>query len=116
MFPILNSISARATMGRGSGSSLFLAKGKTALAVVCSRWIAICMLLKVTSASAQEALQNMLAGQTAANSRAQQMQAPQDYTVKFGDFRMLLAPSLAASYNDNINLAQTNVLDDFIIT
>ena len=58
----------------------------------------------------------MLAGQTAANSRTQQMQAPQDYTVKLGDFQMLLAPSLAVSYNDNINLAQTNVLNDFIVT
>ena len=38
-----------------------------------------------------------------------------DYTFKDGDFRLLMLPSLGVDYNDNINLAQTNVLDDFIV-
>jgi hypothetical protein len=79
------------------------------------QWIAILMLLPALSASAQEALQNARAGDAAANSRAKQMQSP-DYTFKKGDFQMLLLPSLGFDWNDNINLSQTNVMDDFIIT
>ena len=39
----------------------------------------------------------------------------QDYTFKKGDFRMLILPSLGLDWNDNINLAQTNVMDDYIV-
>jgi len=76
------------------------------------------MLLPVVTGSAQEALQNMQAGYTAADSRSQQMQSPQgqDYTFKSGDFRLLLTPSLGFQYNDNVNLANTNALNDFIVS
>ncbi|MGA2245986.1 MAG: outer membrane beta-barrel protein [Verrucomicrobiota bacterium] len=69
-------------------------------------------------APAQEALQNMQAGIAAANSRAQQMQSvpAQDYTFKDGDFRFLASPSLGLEYNDNVNLAKTDAMDDFIVT
>ncbi len=71
------------------------------------------MFLAMFSASAQEALQNSLAGQNAGDARTQQMQS-QDYTIRDGDFRLLLVPSLEFDWNDNINLSKTNVLDDFI--
>lgn len=83
------------------------------------RWgIAILLLLTPFPTVAQMALQNMLASDTSAANRSRQMQSlqPQDYTFKEGDFRMLVAPSLAGQWNENINLAKTNVLDDFIIT
>jgi hypothetical protein len=82
------------------------------------RWIAIFMLSATLPASAQEALQNSLAGDAAAKSRTQQMQSPQsgDYTFKDGDFQMLLLPSLGFQWNDNVNLSQTNVMDDFIVS
>jgi hypothetical protein len=82
---------------------------------VCPYWIGVFMLLAALSASAQEALQNSLAGDAAADSRSQQMQS-QNYTFKNGDFRMLILPSLGFDWNDNINLSQTNVMDDFIVT
>jgi hypothetical protein len=66
-------------------------------------------------AAAQEALQNSVATQNAAASRDDQMQQ-QDYTFKNGDFRMLVTPSLSSQWNDNVNLSQTNALDDYIET
>jgi hypothetical protein len=79
--------------------------------------LALLGLVPVLSAPAQEALQNMLAGDNAAAARNQQMQPPQlqDYTLKEGDFRMLVTPSLGLEWNDNVNLAQTNVLSDEIV-
>jgi len=62
----------------------------------------------------QEALQNSVKGQKVATDRDEMMKK-QDYTVKYGDFRMLVAPSLSADWNDNVNLSETNKLDDFII-
>jgi hypothetical protein len=82
---------------------------------VCPHWIAIFILLAALSASAQEALQNSLAGEAAADSRSQQMQQPQNYTFKNGDFRMLILPSIGFDWNDNVNLSQTNVWDDYIV-
>lgn len=89
-----------------------------AFSVLGRRWPAVFVVLTVTSASAQQAVQNMQAGLTAAQNRNQQMQSlqSQDYTFKKGDFRLLITPSLSAQYNDNINLANTNALDDFIAT
>jgi hypothetical protein len=72
-------------------------------------------LLMAISTGAQEALQNSLAGETAATSRNEQMQNP-DYTYKNGDFRLLVEPSLSAQWNDNVNLSETNRMDDYIVT
>lgn len=61
----------------------------------------------------------MWAGDAAAQSRNQQAQSPQaaeDYTFKKGDFRLLVVPSMGLNWNDNVNLAKTNVLEDFIVT
>jgi hypothetical protein len=78
-------------------------------------WILAVLVLAGFTAPAQEALRNAVAGNTAADARTQQMQN-QDYTFRNGDFRMLVTPALSAQWNDNVNLSQTNVLDDYIIT
>ena len=85
---------------------------------VGDRRIAVLVLLAALPTPAQEALQNMQAGNKAADSRAQQMQSAQsqDYTLKKGDFRLMVMPSLGLQYNDNVNLANTNALDDFIVS
>ena len=81
------------------------------------RWMAFFTLLAVLPAPAQEALQNSIADDKAAavRSRRVQSQQDQDYTFKKGDFIMLILPSLGFDWNDNINLAQTNVMDDYIV-
>lgn len=66
-------------------------------------------------ASAQEALQNSIAGQSNAESRAKQLQS-QDYTFKYGDFQTLLSATANASWNDNVTLSKSDVLDDYILT
>jgi hypothetical protein len=81
---------------------------------VCSRWIWILFVLAALPTSAQEALQNSLTGDAAAQSRTQQMQS-QNYTFKKGDFEMMVVPSMGLNWNDNVNLAQTNAMDDFIV-
>ena len=78
---------------------------------------AVFMFLTALSASGQEALRNSVAGDTAAESRTQQVQSQksQDYTIKDGDFRMLILPSVGIAWNDNVNLSKTNAIDDFIV-
>jgi hypothetical protein len=71
------------------------------------------------AATAQEALQNMMAGDSAATARAKVMNPSQgqpDYTFKEGDFRLLVVPSMGLQWSDNVNLAQTNIQSDFLIT
>jgi hypothetical protein len=82
----------------------------------CGR-IALLMLLAALPTSAQEALQNSIAGDQAAASRneAMQSQQPENYTFKKGDFQMLVLPSLGFDWNDNVNLSQTNAWQDYII-
>jgi hypothetical protein len=80
--------------------------------------LAVLMLLATRSALAQEALQNSLAGDAAAESRSQAMGSPQvsqDYTFKQGDFRLLLMPAMGLDWNDNVNLSKTNALEDVIV-
>jgi hypothetical protein len=93
-------------------------KGSFSSLIFRSLWIAVCFFAGVISASAQEALQNMAAGDSAAKARSQQMQSPQnqDYTFKKGDFQLMVVPAMSLEWNDNVNLAQTNALDDFIVT
>jgi hypothetical protein len=77
--------------------------------------IALILLLAIRSAPAQEALQNAQAGQNASAAQAKQLQSS-DYTFKDGDFRVLVLPSMGLQWNDNINLSQTNVMDDYILS
>lgn len=80
-------------------------------------WGVVCgLLLAALPATAQEALQNMQAGDANASSRTQQMQSSQqDYTYRNGDFRLLVLPSLGLDWNDNINLSHNNTMDDYIV-
>ena len=77
--------------------------------------VALLILLTVCSVSAQEALQNSQTGAAVAAARDKSLKS-EDYTFKNGDFRMLVTPSLSAQWNDNVNLSETNLLDDYIIT
>jgi hypothetical protein len=77
-------------------------------------WLAALLLLAARLATAQEALRTSLAGDAAAEARRLQLQSL-PYTVKSGDFRLLVTPSLALDWNDNINLSKNNAEADFIL-
>ena len=83
-------------------------------AAAASRWLAGTVILGARLAFAQDALRSSLAGDTAVEARNQQ-QASEAYTVKSGDFRLLVTPSLGLDWNDNINLVRTNALQDYIV-
>jgi hypothetical protein len=69
--------------------------------------------LAATPARAQLGLTDAMNDEAAAQARARQEGT--QYTIKSGDFRMLLQPSLSLQFNDNINLTQSGKQDDFII-
>lgn len=69
----------------------------------------------IGTASAQEALLNSLNGQSVAAAQAKSLQN-QDYTFKYGDFRMLVSPYMSAQWNDNVHLSENNPVDDYILT
>jgi len=88
---------------------------RSALSAFCAgRCLVAALALSASPASAQEALHYSLAGNAAAEARNLQQQ-PQDYTIKSGDFRLLVTPSLRFDWNSNINTAHTNALSDFIL-
>jgi hypothetical protein len=96
-----------ATSARGSR------RAPTALGWCWRLSLAAPVLLTVSLAPAQEALHESLAGDAAAQARSRQQES-MPYTFKSGDFKLLVTPSLNLGWNDNINLAHTNVLQDFI--
>jgi hypothetical protein len=65
-------------------------------------------------ASAQQAILNTLAAQAATSIHPIDLEAL-PYTIKSGDFRFLVTPSLEMEWNDNINLSRTDALQDFIL-
>lgn len=67
----------------------------------------------VITSHAQEN-QSSLAGEAAFEARAAQVES-RPYTIKQGDFRLLLAPQLGLDYNDNIRISSENQEDDFIL-
>src|ERR1035441_9325852 len=73
-------------------------------AAVVTRWFASAGILTIRLAFAQEALRNSIAGDAAAEAMSHQ-QASGAYTVKSGDFRLLVSSSLGVDWNDNINAA-----------
>ncbi len=87
-------------------------KRRTGVALVST--IATLLALTVLRARAQEALRDSLTGQAAAQARNVQMESL-PYTLKSGDFKLLVAPSLDLNWNDNINIARTGALQDFIV-
>jgi hypothetical protein len=66
------------------------------------------------SAHGQEALRYSLAGEAAAESKRLQMENL-PYTIKTGDFRLLLSPSLEGDWNSNVYLSKDNPQDDYIL-
>ena len=83
-------------------------------AVAANRWLAGVAILVTRLAFTQEALRNSLTGDATAEARSRQQQS-ESYTVKSGDFRLLLTPSMSLDWNDNVNLAHTGALEDFIL-
>lgn len=79
------------------------------------QWLWAFPFLAAMSASAQQALQNSLVGNSVADARTQSLQS-QDYTFKDGDFRLLITPAMSAQWNDNVFLSKTNQSDDFILS
>lgn len=79
-----------------------------------ARWLAASMLLVTSVGSAQESLRNSLTGDAAAAAQRRQI-GSLDCTYKAGDFRLLLTPSLAIDYNDNITLTKTDAERDIIL-
>jgi hypothetical protein len=73
------------------------------------------ILLAPSPAPAQEALRNSLAGYAAAEARKIQLESL-PYTVKSGDFKLLVVPSLGLGWNDNVNCSKTDPEPDFILS
>lgn len=65
-------------------------------------------------APAQEALRYSLTGQAAVEARRMRPESL-PYTFKTGDLRVLVTPSLGLDYNDNVNTAEADQEDDFIL-
>lgn len=72
------------------------------------------LLLLPTAASAQEALQNSLAGEAAADSRKAQLEGTA-YTFKKGDFRLGLSAAAGLDWNDNVYAEHDHPRDDLIL-
>jgi hypothetical protein len=89
-------------------------RGRFSRAARHSCWLTASMLVTGAMAPAQEALRSSLAGDAAAEAQArQQMEMP--YTIKTGDFRLLVTPSLGMEWNDNIALTSSGQQGDFIL-
>jgi hypothetical protein len=72
------------------------------------------MLAAAALAPAQDALRDSLAGDAVAEAQ-RRGEVETAYTIKQGDFRMLLTPSLGLEWNDNININSSGQLQDFIL-
>jgi hypothetical protein len=72
------------------------------------------LLLLSPALHAQEALQNLVAGDAARDQRREQV-ASQAYTIKSGDFRLLATPSLGVDFNDNIRNSDASQKSDVIV-
>jgi hypothetical protein len=77
--------------------------------------LAAALILSHRPLVAQEALRDSLAGDAAAEAEKIQL-ASLPYTVKSGDFRLLVVPSLSLAWNDNVNTAKTDPQQDFIFS
>jgi hypothetical protein len=66
------------------------------------------------SVHSQDAVRNSMAGDAAAEQR-RLLQENQPYTIKSGDFRLLITPSLDLDWNDNVNVSGQNQQQDVIL-
>jgi len=72
------------------------------------------MLLVTRLAPAQEALRNAMAGEAAGTARQSEPES-RPYSIKSGDFRLLVVPSLSLDWNDNIRTSKDDRQDDLIL-
>ncbi len=77
-------------------------------------WCLSAAISSVPLAHSQEALRNSLAGDAAAEAHVRQMDS-QPYTLKNGDFKLLVTPSFETDWNDNVNLSKSDPQQDFIL-
>jgi hypothetical protein len=82
--------------------------------VLCGWRLTSSLVLVARLATAQDSLRNSMAGDAAAEAQRQQLSS-QLYTVKAGDFNLLIVPSMEADWNDNVNLSKTDQESDFIL-
>jgi len=73
------------------------------------------VLLAAWPATAQEALRTSLAGDAAAEARRLQFES-RPYTIKSGDFKLLVVPSFRVEWNDNVNISRTNAQQAVILS
>lgn len=87
-------------------------RSRTSIRAVYTILMAIC--------SAKPAVAQLTPGESLGNSATLEQQGQQledlPYTVKFGDFKLLAAPSLGLQWNDNINLSHDHALSDYIVS
>ena len=88
--------------------------GLSAGGVACGLMV-LWLILLSNSTAAQEAISSSLAGTAAAAAVQQQQQSPQ-YNYKYGDFRLLVIPSVSLEWNDNISLTKVDPQSDYIVT
>ena len=72
------------------------------------------LLIAASIASAQDAVRPSLAGEAAAEARRQSIERI-PYNLLAGPIRFRFSASVGIEYNDNINYAEVNELDDFIL-
>ena len=84
------------------------------LSAICRRSLATAVILTGQLCPAQEALRNSLAGDAAAAARRLQPDS-MPYTVKSGDLKLLITPSLGLDWNDNINISTSDAQKDFVL-
>src|SRR5229473_989403 len=73
------------------------------------------MLITSAGVYAQDAVRTSLAGQAASDARQEDVSRI-PYNLLLGPVRFRVGASVSAEYNDNVNYAETNTQDDFIIT
>jgi hypothetical protein len=83
-------------------------------AVVRNGALASTLIFGAGVAKGQEQGRDSLTSDAALEARANQTEF-QPYTIKSGDFRLLLAPELGFYYNSDISLSSANPLQDFIL-
>jgi len=76
--------------------------------------LAVYCFLMTAQGTAQELLRNSIAGETAADFRHRDLESL-PYTIKSGDLRLLLTPSIGLDWNDNILTSHSDQEDDFIL-
>jgi len=75
----------------------------------------VSMLVATAGIYGQDAVRPSLAGQQASDARQEDVSRI-PYNLLLGPVRFRVGASVSAEYNDNVNYAETNTQDDFIIT